>query len=180
MRVRMSDRSELLDLFRSCRINGTMMRREISRRVKPEYISGGEYGLLGAVRILGPRPLSILAKRLLKLNSNITYILEGLISKGYAEKVRSKDDRRSFNVSLTPEGEELADRMIAGRDRMASAYLSDLTKADKEYMRRIVLKTKCRIDSLEEVRPENMDPEDIVKMRPLRTTELQESYELKL
>ena len=136
--------------------NGVMMRRCIERHIIPENISRGEYGLLGAARILGPRPITILAKRMLRVNSDITYLLDKLIEKGYAEKVRSSEDARVFNVVLTDDGVELADRMIAGRDRMAAAYLSELDTDDKEILSTAVLKVKSRIDQLSDIHPDDM------------------------
>lgn len=141
--------------------NGVLMRRCIERHIIPENISRGEYGLLGAARILGPRPITILAKRMLKVNSDITYLLDKLIEKGYAEKVRSSEDARVYNVVLTDNGVELADRMIAGRDRMAASYLSELDTDDKETLSTVVLKIKSRIDQLSDVHPENMTDQEL-------------------
>lgn len=159
--------------------NGIAMRRSIERHVIPDGISRGEYGLLGAARILGPRPLNVLAKRLLKISSNITYLLDKLIDRGYAVKVKSPDDGRSFNVELTPDGVEMADRMIAGRDRMASYFLSDLDASDKDDLSVIVIKMKMRIDELQSVHPEALGAGDLEDIRE-ESGRLPDRYELRL
>lgn len=159
--------------------NGVMMRRCIDRRIIPENISKGEYGLLGAARILGPRPITVLAKRMLRVNSDITYLLDKLIEKGYAERVRSSEDARAFNVVLTEDGVELADRVIAGRDRMAASFLSGLDTNDKEILSTTVLKVKSRIDQLSDVHPENMTDQELSAIASERVT-VPDRYELLL
>lgn len=171
--------NDVMETYWASAENGVMMRRRIERHIIPEGLSRSEYGLLGAARILGPCPITTLAKRLLTVNSNVTYILDKLVDKGYAVRERSAEDARSYNVVLTESGVSLADEMIAGRDMMAEFFLSELNDEEKKDLFDSVLKIKRRIDQLDAVHPESLSAEELDSLRN-GWDRLPDHYELKL
>lgn len=136
-------------LFERNLINGIVMRRIIASMAKSKGISKVEYGLLEAVYMLGERPIGDLADRLLVLRSDMTYTLDKLVSRGFAERKASVDNRRVVMVGLTESGWDMAEDLVSERDRLVRSFLSDLTYDQKVSMSIVVVKLRRRIDMLD-------------------------------
>jgi DNA-binding MarR family transcriptional regulator len=89
----------------------------------------------GALRILDqPRTMSEIAAFLRCDNSNVTGIVDGLETRGLAERTASPGDRRVKLIALTGEGRRLRARLMR-EARKPPAWLKSLSAADQLTLR---------------------------------------------
>jgi DNA-binding MarR family transcriptional regulator len=101
-----------------------------------------EYGLrpaaFGAMRVLDePRTMSEIANVLRCDNSNVTGIVDGLETRGLAERTASPGDRRVKLIALTAEGRRLRARLMR-EARKPPAWLKGLSAADQRTLRDVL------------------------------------------
>jgi len=76
--------------------------------------------------------------------SNMTMMVDLLISEGMAARDRDESDRRKVMVRLTPEGEKIRSAFLAHRRKVAKNVFSQLTEEDREKLLNS-LDTACNI-----------------------------------
>jgi DNA-binding MarR family transcriptional regulator len=74
--------------------------------LRPLGIVVRHFGLVSLLDAHGPSSQQALAKRLSVSPTMVTQIVDDVEARGLAERRRNPDDRRSYLVSLTPEGRE--------------------------------------------------------------------------
>ncbi|HET8602037.1 MAG TPA: MarR family transcriptional regulator [Segeticoccus sp.] len=79
-----------------------------------------------------PRRVSALAECVHSEVSTVSRQVSGLVSHGLAEKVQDEEDRRASVVTLTPEGRDLIDRLVAGRSEWLAQLLDGWEREDVE------------------------------------------------
>ncbi len=63
--------------------------------------------------------------------SNMTIMVDDLISEGFAERKRDEADRRKVLVNLTPKGKKLRAKFLESRRKTATSIFSRLSEKDK-------------------------------------------------
>jgi DNA-binding MarR family transcriptional regulator len=97
--------------------------------------SGLRPAAFGALRVLDePRTMSEIAAFLRCDNSNVTGIVDGLETRGLAERTSAPGDRRVKPIVLTAEGRRLRARLMR-EARKPPAWLEDLSPADQRTLR---------------------------------------------
>jgi MarR family transcriptional regulator, organic hydroperoxide resistance regulator len=93
--------------------------------------SGLRPAAFGALRALDqPRAMSEIATFLRCDNSNVTGIVDGLETRGLAERTASPGDRRVKLIALTAEGRRLRTRLMREASK-PPAWLKNLSAADQ-------------------------------------------------
>lgn len=117
----------------------------LGRAVKPNLerfgLTGPEYGIL---RHLGAESLTLseLGQRLLKLNSNITALIDNLESRGLVQRVRDGGDRRIVRVRLTEAGRRLRAEAVPSQNRLISELLAGLDEEEVRVLLRLLAKVE--------------------------------------
>lgn len=65
------------------------------------YFKSHIYHILGILKVHGPKPISVIGKRLLIAKQNMTTIADRLIQDGLLERQRDTNDRRIINIAIT-------------------------------------------------------------------------------
>jgi len=100
--------------------------------------SGLRPAAFGALRVLDePRTMSEIANFLRCDNSNVTGIVDGLETRGLAERTASPGDRRVKLIALTDEGRRLRARLMR-EARKPPAWLQALSPADQRTLRDVL------------------------------------------
>jgi DNA-binding MarR family transcriptional regulator len=100
--------------------------------------SGLRPASFGALRILDePRTMSEIATFLRCDNSNVTGIVDGLETRGLAERKPSPGDRRVKLIALPPAGRRLRARLMR-EARKPPAWLARLSPADQRALRELL------------------------------------------
>lgn len=75
-----------------------------------------------------------LASRLLASNGNITGLLDRMLDEGLVARRPSPEDRRSFQISITPKGKKLFDRMATDHAEWTHDILGELPGSDRRQL----------------------------------------------
>lgn len=98
------------------------MHTEVSKGLAIEGLTASQFSTLKVLRLQGPLAQRDIAKYLLKSGGNVTMVVDNLEREGLVVRVRDTEDRRIVFVKLTPEGEEIFDRVYPGHlDRIRQA-----------------------------------------------------------
>jgi len=84
----------------------------LSQRGSLGDLTSSQVGALEALYHLGPMCQTDLGSKLLKSSGNITLVVDNLEKRGLVRRVRSLEDRRFIQVSLTEPGKELIARIF--------------------------------------------------------------------
>ena len=76
----------------------------------------------------------------------MTRLLDRLESKGLCRRVRSETDRRVVQIELTPEGEEVAQRVPLALSRVYNAALADFSHEEWQQLRGFLLRLRANAE----------------------------------
>lgn len=98
-------------------------------------LNRGEVGVLGALRIAGPKQQlspTRLFKGLMLSSAGITSRLDRLERRGYVIRRRHPDDRRGVLVELTDAGREVLDQAVRANTGGEKELIANLTKQEQK------------------------------------------------
>lgn len=112
-------------------------------------INGPEYSI---IRNLGHEELTLseLSLRLLKVNSNITLMVDRLEAKGLAKRIPDQRDRRVIRVRLTEQGLKLREAAVSGHNCYLRDLLAAVTDHETEQLLKLLNKVEQVCDAQEE------------------------------
>lgn len=91
-----------------------LSRKEVSQRFREAgySISPEEWALLLVLWTKGPQVPSTLSEETVKDRTTVTRLIDGLVKKGFVVRTENPADRRRSDISLTPAGSELKDKLL--------------------------------------------------------------------
>ncbi|MFH5882277.1 MarR family winged helix-turn-helix transcriptional regulator [Liberiplasma polymorphum] len=99
-----------------------------------------EFGTLEALYHKGPLTVKEILEKVLIANSSMSYVIETLVKKGYIQKQCKKNDRRSFVVSLTKQGQKFMDEVYPIHETRLLDVLNRLTEEEKTQLQTLLKK----------------------------------------
>src|SRR5215469_17930582 len=106
-----SDSSEAADAIHSAAIRVLRVVRTADAKTE---IGPAQLSALSVLVFAGPKTLGELAGAEQVKPPTMSRVVEGLVSRGLAERVPSPEDRRAVRIATTPKGRRL---LLTGRDR---------------------------------------------------------------
>lgn len=106
-------------------------------------LNRGEVGVLGALRIAGPKQQlspTRLFKGLMLSSAGITSRLDRLEKRGYVRRTRDPDDRRGVLVELTDAGREVLDQAVSANTSGEKRLTANLTKQEQKLLAALLKK----------------------------------------
>ena len=120
------------------------MRREFNKSLKAEGVSIGEWAVLAAVFHGEATTPSEIADFTDVDRAAVTRLLDKLTDeKKYTSRELSDDDRRSFTVTLTRAGKQVAARLFQENQRINKQFLKGLSRSEAKELRRL-LQIMCK------------------------------------
>lgn len=117
--------------------------RHASRESLAEWdVAPSHARALGVLDRLGPLRLSELAERLRIAPRSTTEVVDGLEERGLVQRRPDPEDRRATYVSLTAEGQRVADAIQANRAATGDRILGSLSPTDRAHLARILRKLR--------------------------------------
>lgn len=98
-------------------------------------LNRGEVGVLGALRVAGPRQQlspTRLFKGLMLSSAGITSRLDRLERRGYVKRNRHPNDRRGVLVELTDAGRKVLDQAVSANTVREKEVMANLTKHEQK------------------------------------------------
>ncbi len=106
-------------------------------------LNRGEVGVLGALRIAGPKQQlspTRLFKGLMLSSAGITSRLDRLERRGYVKRLRDPGDRRGVLVELTDAGRKVLDQAVIANTGGEKALTAHLTKQEQKVLAALLKK----------------------------------------
>lgn len=97
-------------------------------------ISNNDMHIIEAIGKDEPKNMSAIAKELSVTVGTLTIAINNLVKKGYANRVRSEEDRRVVLISLSAKGEKAYDHHKNFHEQMIEATLKDLNREETEVL----------------------------------------------
>ena len=105
-----------------------------SERLEPLGLTPRAWGVLSTRAETGPLTQIDLATATATDRTAMTYLLDELEQRALIERVRNPDDRRSYLIHLTPQGEEIQTKAAAGLAKQADTLLKPLGAAERHQL----------------------------------------------
>lgn len=97
-------------------------------------LSANDMHVIEAIGVESKRNMTAVAKSLSVTTGTLTIAINGLVKKGYVERVRSEEDRRVVLVFLSGKGKKAFAHHKAFHDEMISAITRELSEEEKEVL----------------------------------------------
>lgn len=114
--------------------------RAVASKIAEYGLTPAQFGVLEALRHLGPMPLGELAEKLLVTGGNVTYVMDRLEEQGLVYRERSGEDRRVIRGKLTPKGRALIDRVFPDHAAFIESLAGHLDPGEQETLRALLKK----------------------------------------
>ncbi len=82
---------------------------QVSKELKNYDITEPQYNVLRTLMMAGESPLTVqeIQKSMIQKNSNVSRIIDKLLSKGYVNRLICPSNRRKMDITLTVQGKEM-------------------------------------------------------------------------
>ncbi len=96
-----------------------LIHRSVASALKPYGVTPEQYNVLRILKGRFPESMCVrdIAGRMIERSSNVPRILDRLENKGYVKRERSEADGRETLVSLTSDGGQFLEKLIAALER---------------------------------------------------------------
>jgi DNA-binding MarR family transcriptional regulator len=122
--------------------------RTHAAELAPYRLSLSQFQILSTLhRASGPLPMRELAAAVSVRAANLTGLVDVLARRSLVGRAINPSDRRSFLVSLTPEGEEFLQGFLPGHWRYLNVLTSQLSKAEKTQLSDLLERLERSIDA---------------------------------
>lgn len=111
----------------------------------PDGVNFSQVITLMILRHEGPQCMTALSKRLVKEKGSFTTIARHLAELNYIEKVQDETDGRKSRIRLTPEGENLAERIDYEHINFVDKKLEMITPDERRVLFNDIEKTNATI-----------------------------------
>lgn len=110
-------------------------------------ISPEQFNVLRILRGSHPKPMRLadVADRMIEKNSNCTRLVEKLKQKGLVDRQLCESNRRQVDISITPKGLKLLEKIDSDNNQLVS-FQKSISKTEAEELNRILDKLRDSID----------------------------------
>jgi MarR family transcriptional regulator, 2-MHQ and catechol-resistance regulon repressor len=130
------ERRVLFTYIRLMRASETVTDR-IHRYLSDYKLTPSQFGVLEALYHLGPLCQNVLGEKLLRSPGNITMVIDNLEKRELVKREKRQNDRRFYNILLTPEGEELINTIFPRHVKITMEEMNVLTPEEQEELGRL-------------------------------------------
>lgn len=104
----------------------------ISRALAQSGLTESQFGVLEALHHLGPMRPCELATKLLTSGANMTTVIDNLEKRNLISREKIPEDRRSFTIRLTEEGQQLIADLFPRHAEFITSEMSALDPEEQE------------------------------------------------
>lgn len=97
-------------------------------------ITPDQWGILNTLWRKDGKTQSEISKNISKDTSSVTRMLDLLEKENFIERCRSKDDRRSYQIFLTPKGKKVKNKLISIVDEAHEMSLNGLSEEKRKLL----------------------------------------------
>jgi MarR family 2-MHQ and catechol resistance regulon transcriptional repressor len=131
---------EVFDLLQQ---SAMITAREVYRFLSRYNLSVSQFRTLEVLYHQGPLCQRDISEHVVKTTGTMTTVIDGLERKFLVRRVRDKDDRRRYNIELTPQGEKLVQKILPQQTKLIKQVMGRLASNDLENLKRICRVSLC-------------------------------------
>lgn len=94
-------------------------------------VTTNDMHVIEAIGMGSPKNMTAVAKALMVTTGTLTISVNGLVKKGYVERIRSEEDRRVVLISLTEKGQNAFLHHKQFHQEMVASVVEQLTEEEK-------------------------------------------------
>jgi len=118
----------------------TTFSKRSQENIKEFSLTEPQFSVLESLGHLGPMTIGTLCSKQLVSGGNMTLVVDNLEKEGLAERIYSKEDRRTIIVKLTAKGETLFQKIFAEHAKHIEKLASVLSEKEQEELARLLKK----------------------------------------
>jgi DNA-binding MarR family transcriptional regulator len=113
--------------------------KQLNEKLTQHDLTVAQYLSMGALHSKGNEcSMSELAERIQQSSATMTGIVDRLVEKGWVNRRRSEEDRRAVYVSLTPDGQQILNRVASERREMIANTIHKMSPTDVDQFIRLL------------------------------------------
>ena len=97
-----------------------------------------EFAALEVLYHKGPLTPNVISSKVLIAHSSMSYVIQRLVEKGLIERAMRADDKRSVQLSLSPSGQALMDRVYPDHVATLRSILDRLSPEDEKKLQELL------------------------------------------
>ncbi len=133
---------ESLDSFIKLMRAAESVAARVHQQLPAHNLTISQFGVLEALYHLGPMCQRLLAQKILKSSGNMTMVIDNLEKRNLVVRIRDVQDRRSFRIQLTPEGERVIAAIFPDQAQKIAEAFAVLDQSEKQELARLCKKLK--------------------------------------
>lgn len=102
-------------------------------------LSVNDMHVIGAIDVYEPKNMTTVARALNITTGTLTISVNGLVKKGYVDRIRSEVDRRVVLISLTEKGREAYAQHEHFHKQMVEGVIKDLSEEEQVVLEKALL-----------------------------------------
>ncbi len=103
-----------------------------------QHVTMNDMHVMEAIGDGAPKNMTSIAKRLGVTTGTLTIAVNGLVKKGFVERVRSEEDRRVVLVSLTESGKKLFIQHMQYHKKLTGELVDQLNDEEKVILEKVL------------------------------------------
>ncbi|WP_249630681.1 MarR family winged helix-turn-helix transcriptional regulator [Streptococcus uberis] len=115
---------------------------KVSESYKEFELTPTQFAVLDVLYAKGTLKIGELINSMLATSGNMTVVIKNMEKKGWVERIMCPNDKRSFLVSLTEEGERVIKEALPKHIERVEETFSVLTETEQEELIRLLKKFK--------------------------------------
>jgi len=125
-------------------LTGHWITDQISKELKEFGITEPQYNVMRVLKEANGEPVSVqkILENMVQKSSNVTRIIDKLVTKGYTQRQECPTNRRKMDITLTDEGAKLLDKLDKKVYNFHQPMLNNLTSEELETLRNLIIKLK--------------------------------------
>lgn len=133
------DRNTLDSYIKLMRASDSITAR-LNKHLGEHGLTISQFGVMEALHHLGPLNQRALGEKLLKSGGNITMVIDNLEKRGWVERKRNPEDRRSVLIHLTDKGREFIESFFPKHLEKINEEFASLSEEEKQELGRLCKK----------------------------------------
>lgn len=115
---------------------------KVMEDIKKSGLTPTQFGVLDIIYSKGNLKIGQLIEKSLSSSGNMTVVIKNMEKKGLIFKINDKNDKRSFVIKLTEEGEKIIEKLLPKHIKSVENTFNILTDEEKENLIKILRKFK--------------------------------------
>ncbi len=127
-------------------ITGHWITDQVSTELKEFGITEPQYNVLRTLKGAKGKPLTVqeILDNMVQRSSNITRIVDKLLSKGFVERKECPTNRRKMDITITQEGEVILKKLDKKVHDFHKPLMTSLNQEEFEMLKNLILKLKSK------------------------------------